>query len=51
MRATHTLLSSALCLPMLGQSIVSGPMPGYSECHEGIIWLQTDRPCKAGMMY
>ncbi len=36
---------------MLGQSIVSGPMPGYSECLEGIVWLQTDRSCNASMMY
>ena len=51
MRAASTLLSSALCLPMLGQSIVSGPMPGYCEHLEAIVWLQTDRSCLASMMY
>lgn len=51
MRASTTLLASSICLSLLGQSIVSGPMPGYCEFLEGIVWLQTDRPCTASMMY
>ena len=51
MRTPTTLLLSAICLSMCGQSIISGPMPGYSECLEGIVWLQTDRSCKASMMF
>lgn len=51
MRVVSSFVFSAIGLSLCGQSILSGPMPGYSECLEGIIWLQADRACKASMMY
>ncbi len=48
---TNSLLACLLSAPLFGQSLNSGPMPGYSECLEGIIWLQATRECKASMAY
>lgn len=33
------------------QSPINGPMPGYSECLESIIWLQCHGPCNARIEY
>lgn len=51
MRLFTPLLACCLTAPILGQSVINGPMPGYSECLEGIIWLQAKRECKASMAY
>ena len=51
MRSTTSLLLCLSVAPLLGQDIINGPMPGYSECLEGIVWLQAKRECKASMAY
>ena len=48
---TSTLFACLLSPPLFGQLLNSGPMPGYSECMEGVIWLQAKRECKATMAY
>ncbi len=42
-----TFFSSAL----FAQLPFNGPMPGYSECLESIIWLQCHGPCTAQLEY
>ncbi len=42
------LLSSVTAL---AQAPINGPMPGYSECLESIIWLQCHGPCTASIEY
>lgn len=52
MRAPSLLLFLLSCLPQSdAQSVINGPMPGYSECLEGIIWLQCHGPCTARIEY
>ncbi|MBS1581739.1 MAG: alkaline phosphatase family protein [Bacteroidetes bacterium] len=47
------LLGSALLMAAAGaaQSPINGPMPGYSECLETIVWLQCHGPCTAQLEY
>ena len=53
------LLGLLLPRPVLGQEVAakpddclsSGPMLGYSEIKETVIWLQTDRPCRVQVRF
>ncbi len=52
MRALSIVLLLSLSLPYgNAQNVINGPMPGYSECLEGIIWLQCQGPCTAQVQY
>ena len=53
MRAPIFSITSFILLssPLLAQLPFNGPMPGYSECLESIIWLQCHGPCTAQLEY
>ena len=52
MRTSGTTLLALVCtVPGWSQPTINGPMPGYSECLESIIWGQCHQPCTAQLEY
>lgn len=49
----YTLLLLLATLPSMAQhpKLQSGPMPGYSEMREAVVWVQTNQPAKVVMRY
>ncbi|HEX2616618.1 MAG TPA: alkaline phosphatase D family protein [Flavobacteriales bacterium] len=50
-RLPSAAVTFALPLFAIAQAPINGPMPGYSECFESIIWLQCHGPCNAHIDY
>lgn len=50
-RYLHAAALLALPFAAVAQTTINGPMPGYSECFESIIWMQCQGPCTARIEY
>ncbi len=50
-RTTFLAFTGLLAPVLFAQLPFNGPMPGYSECLESIIWLQCHGPCTAQLEY
>jgi alkaline phosphatase D len=50
-RPQLALLTLGIAQLVEAQVSINGPMPGYSECLEGIIWMQCHEPCIAQLEY
>jgi alkaline phosphatase D len=51
MRSLLTPFAVAAVITLDAQPLINGPMPGYSECLESIIWLQCQGPCDVELEY
>ncbi|MBK9759047.1 MAG: alkaline phosphatase family protein [Flavobacteriales bacterium] len=50
-RVSLSIVVFVLLTKLVAQTTINGPMPGYSECLEGIVWMQCHEPCIAQMEY